>query len=178
MPLSGIRTRDPSVRASENSSCLRPHGYCDRQVSPICIQNVTLSLLCISAWLIICWSGIQEWQALGKKWGYNERVHQPFIDVKEACDWVRREVFCNILTEFDTSMKLVGLIEMCLKETATDVCAGKHLFMRFLFTVIWNKEMPYCRRFSTLFWSMPLGRFKKTGTDWNWVWHINFWWRY
>jgi hypothetical protein len=28
--LSGIRTHDPSVRASEDSSCLRPCGYCDR----------------------------------------------------------------------------------------------------------------------------------------------------
>jgi hypothetical protein len=28
--LSGIRTHDPSVRASEGSSCLRPRGYCDR----------------------------------------------------------------------------------------------------------------------------------------------------
>jgi hypothetical protein len=28
--LSGIRTHDPSVRASEESSCLRPRGYCDR----------------------------------------------------------------------------------------------------------------------------------------------------
>jgi hypothetical protein len=27
--LSGIRTHDPSVRASEDSSCLRPRGYCD-----------------------------------------------------------------------------------------------------------------------------------------------------
>jgi hypothetical protein len=26
---SGIRTHDPSVRASENSSCLRPREYCD-----------------------------------------------------------------------------------------------------------------------------------------------------
>jgi hypothetical protein len=30
--LSGIRTQDPSVRASEDSSCLRPLGYCDRQL--------------------------------------------------------------------------------------------------------------------------------------------------
>jgi hypothetical protein len=29
--LSGIRTHDPSVRASEDSSCLRPHRYCGRQ---------------------------------------------------------------------------------------------------------------------------------------------------
>jgi hypothetical protein len=28
--LSGIRTRDPSVRASEDISCLRPRGHCDR----------------------------------------------------------------------------------------------------------------------------------------------------
>jgi hypothetical protein len=28
--LSGIRSHDPSVRASEDSSCLRPRGYCDR----------------------------------------------------------------------------------------------------------------------------------------------------
>jgi hypothetical protein len=27
---SGIRTHDPSVRASEDSSCLRPRGHCDR----------------------------------------------------------------------------------------------------------------------------------------------------
>jgi hypothetical protein len=29
--LSGIRTHDPSVRANEDSSCLRPRGPCDRQ---------------------------------------------------------------------------------------------------------------------------------------------------
>jgi hypothetical protein len=29
--LSGIRTHDPSVRTSEDSSCLRRRGYCDRQ---------------------------------------------------------------------------------------------------------------------------------------------------
>jgi hypothetical protein len=28
--LSGILTHDPSVRASEDSSCLRPRGHCDR----------------------------------------------------------------------------------------------------------------------------------------------------
>jgi hypothetical protein len=28
--LSGIRTHDPSIRASEDSSCLRPRGHCDR----------------------------------------------------------------------------------------------------------------------------------------------------
>jgi hypothetical protein len=29
--LSGIRTHDPSVRASEDSSCLRPRGHCQRR---------------------------------------------------------------------------------------------------------------------------------------------------
>jgi hypothetical protein len=29
--LNGIRTHDPSVRASEDSSCLRPRGHCDQQ---------------------------------------------------------------------------------------------------------------------------------------------------
>jgi hypothetical protein len=27
----GIRTHDPSVRAGEDGSCLRPRGHCDRQ---------------------------------------------------------------------------------------------------------------------------------------------------
>jgi hypothetical protein len=31
--LSGIRAHDLSVRASEDSSCLRPRGYCDRLAS-------------------------------------------------------------------------------------------------------------------------------------------------
>jgi hypothetical protein len=30
--LSGIRKRDPSVRASEDNSCLTPPGYCDRLI--------------------------------------------------------------------------------------------------------------------------------------------------
>jgi hypothetical protein len=30
--LIGIRTHDPSVRASEGSSCLRPRGYCDQHL--------------------------------------------------------------------------------------------------------------------------------------------------
>jgi hypothetical protein len=30
---SGIRTHDPSVRASEDSSCLGPRGHCDRRIN-------------------------------------------------------------------------------------------------------------------------------------------------
>jgi hypothetical protein len=31
--LIGTRIHDPSVRANEDSSCLRPRGYCDRRVN-------------------------------------------------------------------------------------------------------------------------------------------------
>jgi hypothetical protein len=36
----GIRTHDPSIRAGEDSSCLRPGGHCDRLISnhPIIIR--------------------------------------------------------------------------------------------------------------------------------------------
>jgi hypothetical protein len=34
-PLSGIRTHDPSVRANEDSSCLRPHGLCDQRLGSL-----------------------------------------------------------------------------------------------------------------------------------------------
>jgi hypothetical protein len=30
--MSGIWTYDPSVQAGEDSSCLRPRGYCERQL--------------------------------------------------------------------------------------------------------------------------------------------------
>jgi hypothetical protein len=33
--LSGIRTEDPSIRASEGSSCPRPRGHCDRLIRKI-----------------------------------------------------------------------------------------------------------------------------------------------
>jgi hypothetical protein len=59
---------------------------------------------------------------------YNETVHQLFIDFKKACDSVRREVLLNILTEIEIPTKLVTLIKMCLNETYSKVCIGKHLF--------------------------------------------------
>jgi hypothetical protein len=62
-----------------------------------------------------------------KKWGYNETVHQLFIDFKKAYDSVRREVLYNILIEFGVPMKLVRLIKMCLNETYRKVRVGKHL---------------------------------------------------
>jgi hypothetical protein len=34
--LSGIRTHDSRARASKDSSCLRPRGYCDRLIDSCC----------------------------------------------------------------------------------------------------------------------------------------------
>jgi hypothetical protein len=44
--------------------------------------------------------------------GYNETVHQLFIDFKKTCDALRREVLYNILREFEEPMKIVRLIKM------------------------------------------------------------------
>jgi hypothetical protein len=42
--LSGIRTHDPSVRASEDSSCLRQRGHWDRQCMPsLLIKSTSLT---------------------------------------------------------------------------------------------------------------------------------------
>jgi hypothetical protein len=64
-----------------------------------------------------------------KKWEYNERVHQLFIDFKKAYDAVRREVLYNILTVFGVPMKPVRLIEMCFNETYGKVRTGKYLII-------------------------------------------------
>jgi hypothetical protein len=55
-------------------------------------------------------------QILEKKWGYNETVHQLFVDFKKAYDSPRREIVYNILIEFGVPMKLVRLLKMCLNE--------------------------------------------------------------
>jgi hypothetical protein len=47
-----------------------------------------------------------------KKWEYNERVHQLFVDFKKTYDSVRREVLYNISIEFGVPMKLVRLLKM------------------------------------------------------------------
>ena len=41
-----------------------------------------------------------------KNWEYSEMVHQLFVDLKKACDSVRRKVLCYILIEFGNPMKL------------------------------------------------------------------------
>jgi hypothetical protein len=45
--LSGIRTHDSSVRASENSSCLRQSGYCDRPLWSHTFENNHPSKSCV-----------------------------------------------------------------------------------------------------------------------------------
>jgi len=54
-----------------------------------------------------------------------------FIDFKKAYDSGRREDLYNILIQFDTPVKLVKLIKMCLNETCSRVRVGKHLFDMF-----------------------------------------------
>jgi hypothetical protein len=71
-------------------------------------------------------------QILEKKWEYIAPVHQIFIDVKKVYDSVRREVLCNILSEFGIPMQLVRQIKMCLNETSGRVWVGKHLSDMFL----------------------------------------------
>jgi hypothetical protein len=41
----------------------------------------------------------------GERMGYNETVHQVFVNFKKAYDSVRREVLCNIITEFRLSIQ-------------------------------------------------------------------------
>jgi hypothetical protein len=60
-----------------------------------------------------------------KKWKYNRTLY--LVDFRKTCNSVRREVLYNIVTEFGIPIELVGLIKMCLNETHSKVCIGKHL---------------------------------------------------
>jgi hypothetical protein len=64
---------------------------------------------------------------MGKKWEYNEAVHELFVDFKKAYDSIMREILCNILIEFKVHMKLVRLIKMCLNKVYSEVHIGKYL---------------------------------------------------
>jgi len=54
-------------------------------------------------------------------------VHKLFIELKKACDSVRREVLCNIVIEFGIPMRQVKLTKMCLNEICSRFREGKHL---------------------------------------------------
>ena len=73
---------------------------------------------------------------LGKKWEYNEGVHQLFIDFKKAYDSVRREVLYNILMEFGIPKKLIRLIKMCLTETYSRVWIVRTCLTYFLLGMV------------------------------------------
>jgi hypothetical protein len=63
-------------------------------------------------------------------WRQNWSTMRQYIscsDFKKTYDSVRREVLYNILIEFWVPMKLARLIKMCLNETYSKVCIGKHL---------------------------------------------------
>jgi hypothetical protein len=62
-----------------------------------------------------------------KKWEYSGTVHHLFIDFMKAYESVKREVLCNILLTFGIPKKLVRLIKMCLNDTCSKICVGKHL---------------------------------------------------
>jgi len=68
---------------------------------------------------------------LGKKWEYNEPVHQLFIDFKKAYDSVRREVLYKILIGYGIPKKLVRLIKMSLTGTYSRFRLGKNVSDRF-----------------------------------------------
>jgi len=63
--------------------------------------------------------------------GYNEEVHQLFIDFNKIYDSVRREVLYKILIEFGIPRKLVRLIKMTMTETYSRVRVGKNVSDRF-----------------------------------------------
>jgi hypothetical protein len=50
------------------------------------------------------------------------------FDVKKVYDSLRKEILCNILTEFGVPMKLVWLIKMCLNRMKSKVHRGKTYF--------------------------------------------------
>jgi hypothetical protein len=64
---------------------------------------------------------------LEEKWEYNGTLHQLFIDFKKAYGSVKREVLYNILLGFGKPNKLFRLIKVCLNETFSKICVGKHL---------------------------------------------------
>jgi len=108
--------------------------------------------------LIICSAFVKYLR--GKKWEYNEAVHQLFIDFKKGNDSVRREVLCNVLMEFGIIMKLVRIIKMCLDKTCNRVQAGKHLSDMLHITNGLKQGDALSRLLFNFALDTPLGRFR------------------
>jgi hypothetical protein len=49
---SGVRTHDPSVRAGEDSSWLRPRGHCDRGQFSCPSEIIIYDHVCLSHWVV------------------------------------------------------------------------------------------------------------------------------
>jgi len=54
-------------------------------------------------------------------------VHQVFIEFKNACDSIRKEVLYNILIQISIAIKVTRPIKVRLNETYSRVRIGKHL---------------------------------------------------
>jgi hypothetical protein len=71
-------------------------------------------------------------------------------------------VLYNILIEFGTPSKLVGLIKMCLNKTYSTVPTGIYQSDKFPIRNGLKKGNALSPLFSTLLWNMPLGGSKRT----------------
>jgi hypothetical protein len=70
------------------------------------------------------WSYFLHSSDTGKKWEYNETVHQLFVDFKKACDSVRRGGLYNILIEQGVWRTTVISCFAKNSRTRNDVWAG------------------------------------------------------
>jgi hypothetical protein len=73
--------------------------------------------------LISLLASVSYWRT---KWEHSEAVYQLFIGFKKSLGSDTRKVL-HILTEFGIPMEPAGLIKMCLNETYSKDCTGKHL---------------------------------------------------
>jgi hypothetical protein len=119
----GISLLSTSYKMLSNILLSRLSTYVDEIIGDYlcgfrCNRSATDQIFCIG-------------QKLEKKMEYNETVHQLFTDFKKVYDSVISGVLYNILKEYGVSIKLVGLIRMCLNETDNKVRVCKYLSENF-----------------------------------------------